>query len=167
MSYKYFIPFNTSPTKVADYYSSIDLENLQYFPYFGFNVSPLPESIYMEDPLLSQVNKQFEFLYAGIIKMSPWSIYTWHTDTQRTAALNMLLTANDSSYSIFNAGQKDMIINTIPLNYNKDTLYVFNTQEEHMVFNTHEDRYLFSIEFKDPVRYIDIIRWGKQNNLID
>ena len=148
---------------INDYYNLEKLSTLPVVPYFGFNGAPLGPHIFLQDQMMDQLNKTYPILYAGVVKLDPYTIYDWHTDSRRTVALNMLLTAHESSYSIFKTRAAGMIIDTIHLNYKPNTLYIFNTQKEHMVVNTHENRWLFTVEFKDEIFYDDMVLWIKEN----
>lgn len=163
MNCEYFFELNYTPKIITEYYSSEKLSGLPIVPYFGFNGAPMGPHIFLQDQMLDQLNQTYPILYAGVVKLDPYTIYDWHTDTKRTVALNMLLTAHDSSHSIFNTGKAGMIIDTLHLNYKPNTLYVFNTQKEHMVINTHEDRWLFTVEFQDQIFYDDMVLWIKEN----
>lgn len=163
MNYNYFTELNYRADRILQYYTEERLNSLPLIPYFGFTGAPLGPHIYLQDKLLHHINKHFAILYAGVIKLDPYTIYDWHTDTKRTVALNMLLTGHKSSYSIFKRSQAGVVINTTHLDYKTDTLYVFNTQQEHMVVNTYENRWLFTVEFQDEILYDDMVLWIKEN----
>ena len=163
MNCEYFLELNYTPKTIIEYYTPERLSGLPTVPYFGFNGAPLGPHMFLQDRMLSELNKYYPILYAGVVKLDPYTIYDWHTDTKRTVALNMLLTAHESSYSIFKISRAGVIIDSLHLNYKPNTIYVFNTQKEHMVINAYEDRWLFTVEFKDEVLYDDMVVWIKEN----
>lgn len=154
------------PTSIISYYENRRLENLTLVPYFGFTGAPLGPHIYLQDEFMKALNDAYPILYCGVVHMKPHSIYDWHVDSARTVAINMLLTAHDSSHSIFGKSREGMIVNTQELKYKPHTMYIFNTQIEHMVINWEENRYLFTIEFKDPISYDELVHWAKENKYV-
>lgn len=163
MNCDYFFKINYTPEIIIDHYASKKLSGLPIIPYFGFTGAPLGPHIFLKDPMLNKLNNSYPILYTGVVKLDPYTIYDWHTDQRRTVALNMLLTAHNSSYSVFKTGKSGVIIDTIHLEYEPNTLYVFNTQKEHMVVNGGEDRWLFTVEFIDQIFYDDMVLWIKEN----
>ena len=79
--------------------------------------------------------------------------YLWHVDEKRGLSINMLLSFDHVSHSVFgdfgNRPTKEQVQIT-ELKYKKDTFYIFNTQRPHTVFNFEQSRYLFTVEFVKP-----------------
>ena len=161
-----FTELKIVPNRIVEYYDERRLSNLAMIPYFGFNGAPLGPHIYLGDEFISHLNDTFPILYSGVVHMRPYTIYDWHVDSVRTVAINMLLSAHDTSHSIFDTGRSGMIIDTQELIYKPNTMYIFNTQVPHMVVNTRQERYLFTIEFKDPISYDELVHWTKENKYV-
>lgn len=83
----------------------------------------------------------------------------------------MLYTARETSLSLFASDQvESQMMNDIAhLDYEKDTLYLFNTQMKHCIVNLHEPRYLFSLLFeqdKDSLSYNDLKEYLKNDTFL-
>ena len=163
MSEQFFTEINHNPETIINYYDANRLKSLPLLSYFGFKGAPLGPHIFLQDRMLKELNDAYPIHYAGVVKLDPYTVYDWHTDSVRTVSLNMLLTAHTSSHSIFTSNKAGVVIETTHLNYRPHTLYLFNTQKEHMVVNTHEDRWLFTVEFQDEIFYDDMVLWIKEN----
>jgi len=119
--------------------------------YYNFMAVPVPREILRLDSLMVGLAQKRTF-HAGVLRMEPNTCYNWHTDTDRKAGLNMLLSDDGNSRCVFLAGEPGVVFKTQELKYKPDTYYVFNTQIPHAVLNTEQPRYLFSVEFLEKDR---------------
>lgn len=110
-----------------------------------------------------------------IVYFKPYSYYRWHKDLNhkksRGVTINMLYTARETSLSLFGSDkvESQMMNDITHLNYEKDKLYLFNTQETHCIINLHEPRYLFSLLFeqdKNCLSYNDIREYLKNDTIL-
>lgn len=121
--------------------------------YHMFKAMPVPHRILDLDPFF----RKLPVFKAGILKMDPHTCYDWHVDGKREGAINMLLTGFDSSLCLFKNSNGEVYFKTKELPYEEGALFAFNTQTPHTVVNNEGDRYLFSIEFLEPVPYEKLV----------
>ena len=127
-----------------------EASNVRWLPYYNFMALPVPQEILDEEPLLVALARKRKF-HAGILRMDPYTCYNWHVDTDRHAALNMLVLGDDSK-CIFCTGEFGVVVPIAELKYREFAYYAFNTKIPHTVYNSSEPRYLFSLEFLDEDR---------------
>jgi hypothetical protein len=98
-----------------------------------------------------------------ILKLPKNTYCNIHTDGIRPSALNVLLNERSNSVTFFkNTEFKSSQCNITELQYEKDCMYLFNTQNEHGVLNHDEDRYMLSIECNRS--YHDALQFIQENN---
>lgn len=112
-------------------------KSFRYFEMYEMDIWRVLQSC----PFLEQLNTRYKIYKAGIFSLHPNFYYRLHTDIGRGVAINMLLAGNDS-HCLF---VKDT--DFVELKYNKDKLYLFNTQKPHTVINFSQQRLMFSIGF--------------------
>ena len=130
----------------AVYYAVLNAQAEDWVPYYNFHALPIDESVLMQDPVLRQLRDKRVFR-GGVIALPPNTCYTWHVDTERRAAINMLLYDNGNSRCLFAPQAFDVVTPFVELKYAPATYYAFNTQALHMVLNFEEPRFVFSLEF--------------------
>lgn len=136
----------------------------------GQDVLFVPEEIWLQEPLLRHINNRFQIAVGFIIKTLPYDFYNWHTDTNRAAAINLKLSTESQSHTLFSVDIDECHESVVELNYEFKNFYLFNTQHKHSVLNLNRDRYLFSIEFKqskDQITYKEIYDWCALEGLFD
>jgi hypothetical protein len=122
-----------------------------WHPYFGFLVLPVPAPVLRTDPTLATLGTLHPF-QGGICRLPPHCCYTWHMDTRRGAAVNLLV-HHTHSHTLFTdaaafAGAADVpVVPAVELVYAPNTYYLFHSQQPHMVLNGAGPRYLLSLEF--------------------
>lgn len=148
MSNEYCIEIGKS--KVIQNYFDDNKDYLEFHYYYGFKVSEVPLEIVLSDPYLNKIDQEFKIKAGGIIRIDPFRCYKWHIDSYRGISLNMLLTPNIKSITLFghNANDSEDQLDIIEFTYKPETLYWFNNQVQHTVINFEQPRYLFTIEFK-------------------
>lgn len=146
-------------------------DSMQFFNYIGWRASPVDHDFIVSEPVLNFLNKVSPIEKAGFIRMEPNHCYDWHTDMQRGLSINMLMTPDHDSHTLFgNRGNELLNFPTIELHYKPDTFYLFNTQIPHMVINTDQPRYLFTVEFhkqKEELSYRDMFVACYKSQLIN
>lgn len=93
---------------------------------------------------------------AGILRMEPNTCYDWHVDGKRKGSINMLLNPADS-LCLFRKSEGHYF-QFEKLDYIPGYYYAFDTQVPHTVINNRNTRYLFSIEFVEPLDYGDLLQ---------
>jgi hypothetical protein len=144
---------------VQPYFDRQDLTKINIIKYHGFVAHPLSPEVYLKEPLLKKINDVFPIVIAGYLRMDPYMNYRWHKDTNRKVGINLLLTPNVHSYTLFGRqlpNWTDEQYKFIRLKYEPSEFYLFNTTVEHTVINFDETRWLFSVEFESDITYEDI-----------
>lgn len=134
----------------------------------GFDVSVVPDSILDNDPRLQKIISEFNNvgkIRAIVIKIKPMTFYSMHVDEVRAAALNVLLKGKDSISFFGNPTQDPETFDIDVVDYQKDEMFLFNTQKLHGVLNLSEERYVFSLGFNFPFNYDTIKEFCLENNL--
>ena len=164
---RFFLEIGRSNSKIKNYF-------LNNFPelkekrvrHLNFNSCEIPKEIWLQEPVLSEINSVFEIERAGLLSLEKDRVYDWHKDSDRGVAINMLL-RNDHSHSLFKMRPSKFVVEKIKeLKYEPDTFYLFNTQADHCVINFNKTRYVFSCEFKkkkDELNYMTVLDWIKNN----
>lgn len=170
---EYYSAFNEKSTELQQYFDNEFIPNLyKYSPvqYFGWSGYPVPLSVVQKESVLSKVNSKFKIMFSGFVMMGPYRQYHWHTDVERGVTINMLMTHGHTSYSLF--GQKDKENDAqnhiLTVNYEPNTLYLFNTQKPHTIINFEKPRFLYTVKFAQDAKslsYNDIYSWKVANNL--
>ena len=127
----------------------------EYIEYYGFDVLQVPDEIISRDKQLAALRKRHPFT-AGITRMQPYTVYNWHTDDNRHGTINMMI-AHTNSHCLFTTNAEARVSDTKELVYQYKTYYIFNTQASHMVANLEEERFVFTLEFRDKVTYEDLV----------
>lgn len=122
---------------------------LMFQPHMGWDAAPLPFALLMREPVLAKLHALAPIAGAGILRTLPDSCYPWHRDDDRGVCVNLLLTPECGSLTLF--GSRNSVqpvqMDIVRLDYEPDTFYLFNNQIEHTVINFAHPRFLFSIEF--------------------
>lgn len=108
----------------------------------------IPEFFIKNDPILSKIQTEWNIGLRNfrIHKMEPNTHYVFHTDSGRGASINMMLSADSDGVSYFKVGtEHSLLYNLVPLVYEPDTFYLFNSQVPHGAICGESDRYLLSI----------------------
>jgi hypothetical protein len=137
---------------------------------FAFKLIKLPQSFIENNNTLLCINKKFT-IFPFIFKVPANTNYNWHVDADRGLSINLPLNNHTQSHSYFLSDQTLGHLNSIHrLNYDLGYFYLFNTQIPHAVLNLHQDRYFFSITFKQPkheLTYSTVYDYCANNNLLD
>ena len=134
---------------IQDYFNT-NRHSLEYVDYYGFAISPLSEQVYLEEPLLNNINSKYKISGCSIIKLDPFRCYKWHQDAQRGVSINLLLSPESRSTVLFGNSVLDSEdqFEITEFEYEPNYFYLFNTQAMHTVINYEQPRYLFSLQFE-------------------
>jgi len=131
---------------LAEYALAEALSRDVWHPYFGFQAISLDiDHVFSLCPTLETINTIAKIKGVGVTKMLSNDYYKLHTDTERGVGINMLL-QHRNSFCAYVDPQENK---TLLLDYQSNTMYLFNTQVLHTVLNFEEDRYMFTVEFED------------------
>ena len=156
-----FIPLNTDTKNIQDYFKN-NFNNLNWHEHESlWNLALIPLDVLLQNPTISKINKQFEIEGAGIIKMDPFQCYKWHVDYSRGPAINMHMNPfEELSLCLFETEEINKErVKYLPLNYQPETFYLFNTQINHTIITFARPRYLFTLQFKkskDELDYYEV-----------
>jgi hypothetical protein len=151
-----FTPLTIKPQALAEHLDGLEKDSQPWQPHFGFRAIELDPSLIHRDPALSLVHSAEPIAKIGLLKVGPSTFYSWHTDTHRMACINMLVTHDGHSHTLFGSDLDYTNKQVIELQYQPHTLYLFNNQAEHCVLNLGGPRYLFSLYFHSQKPYHEV-----------
>jgi hypothetical protein len=132
-----------------------DAERL-WWPHYGFSATPLDLGWIEHEPALCAVQQVSPISQLGILKMPDRYMYHWHRDQNRLACINLLLSVEHHSHTLFGEPVDQLNMHCLELQYRPGRYYLFNNQVPHAVINLDADRYLLSLEFQQAVAYPDL-----------
>lgn len=169
MTDQYFKKFKTTSkiiSSLSESLSQIDTWESNY----GLHTCIISDKIWRKEPLLDIIDKQFPIEFGFLIKIPPSTLYNWHVDGTRAAGINLKLTQDAHSYTLFGDTLDEWNDQFVQLDYQNDSFYLFNTQHKHCVINFDKYRYMFTIQLmqnKDHITYQEIYNWCNQQGLFD
>jgi hypothetical protein len=120
-----------------------------WLPHFGFLATPLSRDWITSEPALRAVQQICPIAQLGILQMPDHWVYHWHRDQNRQACINLLISSNHHSHTLFGRSVSDTSMHCLELRYEPGRFYLFNNQVPHSVINLDVNRYLFSLEFAE------------------
>jgi hypothetical protein len=120
-----------------------------WLPHFGFLATPLSRDWITSEPALRAVQQICPITQLGILQMPDHWVYHWHRDQNRQACINLLISSNHHSHTLFGRSVSDTSMHCLELRYEPGRFYLFNNQVPHSVINLDVNRYLFSLEFAE------------------
>jgi hypothetical protein len=83
-------------------------------------------------------------------------MYDWHVDEFRLSCINLLISQDHHSHTLF--GMQRNYANKVitELEYEPNTFYLFNNQIQHCVINLDRPRYLLSLYFEEEIPFIKL-----------
>jgi hypothetical protein len=148
------IPYKS--TIFNDIYKYLETNTDEWVWYKEFNIKVIPQILLLNDPFFKFLKSHCNFM-GGVLNIAPNICYSFHTDDDRKASINMLL-SNSPSHCIFSPTRiNDRLLNIVELVYEPETYYVLNTTVPHMVINFNLPRFMFSIQFLQDISYDDVL----------
>lgn len=141
-----------------------------WFKHHGLTMCEVPDEVWLREPLLQTIHQKFPISGGAIIRITPNVVFNWHTDVTRAAGINLKVSGESRSHTLFGNPVDEWNDEFVELEYEFKTFYLFNTQHKHSVINFNDDRYLFSIQFaqtKDEITYKEIYDWCLSEGLFD
>jgi len=157
------IKANTLPLYLK---SLIDLE-LKWQEHFGFECIEIDKIWIQQEPALKAINSIHKIFRLGLLKIQAESMYDWHVDSIRQSCLNMLISENHNSITLFGSQRDYVNKDILQLQYQPNTYYLFNNQIEHCVINIDVTRYLFSLYFEQEISYSKLKAMLQKHNVVD
>ena len=144
-------------------------DKLPWQEHYGFNAIQIDNKWINKEPALKEVHKIHPIKQLGLLKIPKKSFYNWHVDDFRQSCINLLVSKELNSYSMFGEHDGNYYHNNIiQLSYKPNTYYLFNNQNNHCVLNLNEtDRYLFSLYFYKEIPYSVIKKNFMVNSIIE
>jgi hypothetical protein len=124
-----------------------------WLPHFGFQAMALSRDWIAREPALRAIETICPIAQLGILRMPDHWVYHWHRDENRQACINMLLSTDHHSHTLFGQSINHTNMHCRELAYEPGRYYLFNNQIPHTVINLDVDRHLFSLEFAEAVPY--------------
>lgn len=141
-------------------------EELLWQEHFGFDCVEIDRRWIDREPALKAVHSLHQIRQLGLLRVQAKSMYDWHVDGYRHSCLNMLISENHNSITLFGRQRNYVNKDITQLQYEPDTYYLFNNQMEHCIINLDGDRYLFSLYFEEEIPYYQLKALLEENNVI-
>jgi len=117
----------------------------------------LDRSMFLGEPiwdLMEELN-----VPAKVLKMAPFTTYTWHRDVIRLAAFNYTL-GDPDSFTLMKL-RPEIYSPIVRIPYNKDRFTLLDVQIPHAVVNFERERHVISIPVRPPKTYGDALKRAK------
>jgi hypothetical protein len=151
-----FCPLQQKAEELVDYASWVINQDLPWTSYFGFQARPIHEYWIEQEPALALVHKFAPIKSLGLLCVPPSVMYNWHKDLHRKSCINLLISENHHSHTLFGKQRDELNRSICELAYEPKTYYLFNNQVEHCVINLDTTRYLVSLIFENETKYEDL-----------
>lgn len=145
---------NTDATVLADYIrdTAAQYADLPWMRSFGFRLLPLDLPIIFEkSPFLKELNEKIEITNCSVLRMVDNDHYLLHKDDNRGCTINMIIQNVDSSCDFIDEEKRKVL----RLDYQPNTMYLFNTQQYHQISNYRGTRLLMTTSFKHKKEDLD------------
>ena len=169
MTDQYFKKFKTKSEHLISIAPSLVTANI-WARHYGLDIMAVSDEIWYKEPLLRRITQRFPIEVGFIVRIPPNNSYNWHTDGTRAAGINLKLTAESRSHTLFAENVDEWNDSFTELDYEFKSFYLFNTQHRHCVLNFDSYRYLFTLQFvqtKDQITYKEIYDWCVSEGLFD
>ena len=103
----------------------------------------------------------------GILQMPDHWVYPWHLDQDRQACINLLISSDHHSHTLFGQSVTNTSIHCLELRYEPGRFYQFNNQGPHTVINLDVNRYLLSLECAEALRCTELKQCFAESGLLD
>ena len=152
-----FCPLKDKAKHIVDYTLALTERELPWEEHFGFDAFELPlNAILQTEPTLAAVNKKHKIQRIGILKTQGKHMYDWHVDEFRLSCINLLLSPNHHSHTLFGMQRNKLTKMITELSYKPNTFYLFNNQIQHCVINLDKPRYLLSLYFEKEIPFMQL-----------
>ena len=135
--------------------------------HFGFDAIELDRNVIDEEPVLTEVDKIQKIGMLGLLRVKAKTFYDWHVDEYRLSCINLLVSTDHHSHTLFGKQANHLNKDVLELEYEPGRYYLFNNQVPHCVCNLDEDRYLFSIYFEEETLYKDLFQCLDSQDLVE
>ena len=126
--------------------------------HFGFLAKEVPNHWIEDDSILAAIHRVNPIARIGILRVPPNTCYDWHRDTHRRCCVNMLISDDAESVTLFGAESGGLQTRQIiPIEYKPRTFYLFNNQVDHCVINLGPERFTFSLYFAEE-RHFEVVK---------
>lgn len=119
-----------------------------------------------EDPKILQLVKDIgDVNRIAVYRNKPNTCYSWHVDSIRQGAINMLIEGFDSMCLFGDQAPGRQYINLERLQHESNCYYLMNIKKYHSVYNFNNQRYILSLGIPDK-SYDEVKDYLKVNNML-
>ncbi len=169
MTDQYYKKFKITSTIISSLSDSL-IQNDVWERNYGLDTCIISDKIWCKEPLLATLDNRFPIDFGFLIRIPPNTVYNWHLDGVRAAGVNLKLTQDTHSHTLFGEPLDDWNDKFVELEYDNNNFYLLNTQHRHCVVNFDKYRYMFSVQFaqtKEHITYQEIYEWCSLKGLFD
>lgn len=162
----YFVPIKQKAEGLPSYLMEIANSNPPWREHFGFECIPVSNDWIEKEPALKSVHAHQPIKQLGLLCISEGVMYDWHVDSYRQSCINMLISQNHHSHTLFGEQRDYTNKNIVELKYEPNTYYLFNNQAKHCVVNLDGPRYLLSLYFECETMYPNVKKLLEINGVV-
>jgi hypothetical protein len=163
----YFRKVKTPSVSVAKYYTPERIAKLDWHDLPGYQVNEIPRQVLLNESFFQDLDNKFGLAGAGLLKWPSMISYFWHEDGDRNATINMQISYDGHSHTLFGNKKSDWHMDIEELVYEPGYFYLFNTQQPHEMINLGTDRYLFTTRITADPTYEELLEWAVANGWAD
>ena len=167
MANECFAPLNELAKTLPAYLRQVAQDQPPWQEHFGFDCVPIGNEWIEREPALRSLNRVHPIKQLGLLKVPAWTMYDWHIDAYRLSCVNMLISEDHHSHTLFGRQINDMNKSVQELQYKPDTYYLFNNQHKHCVINLDSDRHLLSLYFSQEIAYDRLLCLAQAADLVE
>lgn len=157
---RYFKRINTPSTSVVKYYTPERIAKLDWYDLPGYQGIEVPKQVLLNESFFQSLDQKFGLVGGAILKWPSMISYFWHEDGDRNSTVNMQLSYDGHSHTIFGNKQSDWHMDIEELIYEPGYFYLFNTQEPHEMINLGKERYFLTTRIESDPTYEELLEWA-------
>lgn len=163
---KYFKKINSPSTSIVKYYTPERIAKLDWYDLPGYQGIEVPKQVLLKESFFQDLDKEFGLAGAALLKWPSMISYFWHEDGDRNSTINMQISYDNHSHTLFGDKKSDWHMDVEELIYEPGCFYLFNTQQPHEMINLGKERYLFTTRIADDPTYEELSVWALNNGWI-
>lgn len=156
----YFRKIKTPSTSVVKYYTTERIAKLDWYDLPGYQGIEVPRQVLLKESFFQDLDKEFGLAGAALLKWPSMISYFWHEDGDRNATINMQISYDGHSHTLFGDKKSDWHMEIEELVYEPGYFYLFNTQQPHEMINLGTERYLFTTRITADPSYEELLEWA-------
>lgn len=164
---EYFCELNITSNIVSHIKNKIQTSSQSdWYDFLDQSILNLELSDFNDDPqIIKIINDIGDANRLSVFRNEPNTCYSWHRDSIRNSAINILIDGFDSMCVFGELAPNKKFTNTMKLSHLPATYYLMNVKKFHTVYNFNNQRYILSLGIPDK-SFTDVKEYLKENNML-